>query len=76
LGGGGRPISEFEAILVYKVSSKTARAIQRKPASKNINKQTNKQTAKNQNQNQKQKKRKSEWNFLHKEVPENMLSKT
>jgi hypothetical protein len=29
LGGRGRQISEFEAILVYKVSSRTARAIQR-----------------------------------------------
>jgi hypothetical protein len=37
----GRQISEFEASLVYKVSSRTARAIQRNPVSKN--KQTNKQ---------------------------------
>jgi hypothetical protein len=29
LGGRGRRISEFEAILVYRVSSRTARAIQR-----------------------------------------------
>jgi hypothetical protein len=29
LGGRGRQISEFEASLVYKVSSRTARAIQR-----------------------------------------------
>jgi hypothetical protein len=35
---------EFEASLVYKVSSRTARAIQRNPVSKN--KQTNKQTNK------------------------------
>jgi hypothetical protein len=40
LGGKGRQISEFEASLVYKVSSKTARATQRNPVSKN--KQTNK----------------------------------
>jgi hypothetical protein len=39
LGGRGRRISEFEASLVYKVSSRTARAIQRNPVSK-----TNKQT--------------------------------
>jgi hypothetical protein len=32
--GRGRKISEFEAILVYKVSSRTARAIQRNPVSK------------------------------------------
>jgi hypothetical protein len=31
LGGRGRWISEFEASLVYKVSSRTARAIQRNP---------------------------------------------
>jgi hypothetical protein len=35
LGGRGRQISEFEASLVYKVSSRIARAIQRKPVSKN-----------------------------------------
>jgi hypothetical protein len=35
LGGRGRWISEFEASLVYKVSSGTARAIQRNPVSKN-----------------------------------------
>jgi hypothetical protein len=44
LGGRGRWISEFEASLVYKVSSRTAKAIQRNPVSKN--KKTNKQTNK------------------------------
>jgi hypothetical protein len=34
LGGRGRRISEFEASVVYKVSSRTARAIQRNPVSK------------------------------------------
>jgi hypothetical protein len=34
LGGRGRRISEFEASLVYKVSSRTARAIQRNPVLK------------------------------------------
>jgi hypothetical protein len=34
LGGRGRQISEFEASLVYRVSSRTARAIQRNPVSK------------------------------------------
>jgi hypothetical protein len=43
LGGRGRRISEFEASLVYRVSSKTARAIQRNPVSKN-KKQTNNKT--------------------------------
>jgi hypothetical protein len=35
LGGRGRGISEFKASLVYKVSSRTARAIQRNLVSKN-----------------------------------------
>jgi hypothetical protein len=52
LGGGGRHISEFQASLVYRVSSRTARAIQRNPISKqnttkdNKTKQNNKQTNK------------------------------
>jgi hypothetical protein len=41
MGGRGRWISEFEASLVYRVSSRTARASQRNPVSKNKNK-TNK----------------------------------
>jgi hypothetical protein len=51
LGGRGRQISEFEASLVYRVSSRTARAIQRNPVSK---------TKQNKNKNKKQKK-KVEW---------------
>jgi hypothetical protein len=39
LGGRSRWISEFEASLVYKVSSRTARAIQRNPVLKNKTKQ-------------------------------------
>jgi hypothetical protein len=42
LGGRGRRISEFEASLVYRVSSRTARAIQRNPVSKNKKTKTNK----------------------------------
>jgi hypothetical protein len=38
LGGRGRQISEFEASLVYKVCSRTARATQRNHVSKNKNK--------------------------------------
>jgi hypothetical protein len=34
LGGRGRWISEFEASLVYRVSSRTARATQRNPVLK------------------------------------------
>jgi hypothetical protein len=44
LRGRSRQISEFEASLVYKVSSRTARAIQRNPVLKN--KQTNKRLLK------------------------------
>jgi hypothetical protein len=40
LGSRGRQISEFEASLVYKVSSRTAKATQRNPVSKNKTKQT------------------------------------
>jgi hypothetical protein len=46
LGGRYRRISEFEASLVYRVSSRTARATQRNPVLKNKTKQnktTNKQ---------------------------------
>jgi hypothetical protein len=50
LGGRGRWISEFEASLVYRVSSRTARARQRNPVSKKPNQtnktKTNKQTNK------------------------------
>jgi hypothetical protein len=42
LGGRGRRISEFEASLVYKVSSRTAKAIQRNPVSKNQTKKKKK----------------------------------
>jgi hypothetical protein len=47
LGGRDRWISEFEASLVYKVSSRTARATQRNPVSK--------KKKKNQQQQQQQK---------------------
>jgi hypothetical protein len=46
LGGRGRQISEFKASLVYKLSSRTARAIQRNPVSKNKNKNKNKKKKK------------------------------
>jgi hypothetical protein len=44
LGGKGRWISEFEASLVYSVSSRTARATQRNPVLKKQNKTKTKQT--------------------------------
>jgi hypothetical protein len=40
LGGRGGQISEFKASLVYKVSSRSARAIQRNPVLKNQNPKT------------------------------------
>jgi hypothetical protein len=52
LGGRGRWISEFEASLVYRVSSRTARAIQKNPVSKKTkptNQPTN-QTNKSKNE--------------------------
>jgi hypothetical protein len=42
LRGRGRQISEFEASLVYKVSSRTARATERNPVSKNQKKKKKK----------------------------------
>jgi hypothetical protein len=42
LGGRDRLISEFKASLVYKVSSRTVRAIQRNPVSKNNKTKQNK----------------------------------
>jgi hypothetical protein len=52
LGRQRRSISEFEASLVYRVSSRTARAIQRNPVSKNQpTKQTNKKTKQNKTKN-------------------------
>jgi hypothetical protein len=42
LGGRGRRISELEASLVYKVSSRTARATQRNPVLKNQKKKKKK----------------------------------
>jgi hypothetical protein len=58
LGSRGRPISELEASLVYRVSSRTARATQRNSVSKKPKaKQTNKQTKKhkkNKNKTNKQ----------------------
>jgi hypothetical protein len=73
-GGRGKQISEFEASLVYRVSSRTAKDIQKNPVSK-TNKQTKTKTKnkkqktknknpkktpkpKNQNQNKKRKERK------------------
>jgi hypothetical protein len=50
LGGRGKRISEFEASLVYRVSSRTARATQRNPVLK-------KQKTKKQNKKKRKKKK-------------------
>jgi hypothetical protein len=60
LGGRGRQISEFEANLVYRVSSRTARAIQRNPVSKNKTKQNKTK----QNKKPKTKQHKNKNNFF------------
>jgi hypothetical protein len=58
LRGRGRQISEFEfeASLVYRVSSRTARPIQRNPVSKKKKKTTNKNKNKKQNKTKQNKK--------------------
>jgi hypothetical protein len=48
LGDRGRQISDFEASLVYRVSSRTARATERNPVSETKTKQTNKQNKQNE----------------------------
>jgi hypothetical protein len=62
LGGRGRQISEFKAGLVYKVSSRTAKATKRKPVSKQQQQQQNKtkQTKKTQKNKKKRKEKKRE----------------
>jgi hypothetical protein len=58
LGGRGRRISEFEASLVYRVSSRTARATQRNLDSKQ------KQKQQQQQKKQKQKTKKKPTRFI------------
>jgi hypothetical protein len=53
LGDRGRRISEFEASLVYKVSSRTARAIQRNPVSGKTKKTKKTNNNNNKNKNKK-----------------------
>jgi len=55
LEGRGRRISEFEASLVYRVSSRTARATQRNPVSKKKKKEE-------EEEKEKRKERKTERN--------------
>jgi hypothetical protein len=60
LGGRGRRISEFEASLVYRVSSRTARAIQRNPVVSPSQKKKKKKKTKT-----KKKKKKREMDYIH-----------
>jgi hypothetical protein len=51
MGGQGRQISEFEASLVYRVSSRTARAAQRNPVLKETKKKKKKKKEKKRKRN-------------------------
>jgi hypothetical protein len=62
LGGRGRQISEFKASLVYRVSSRTARATQRNPASNKTKQNKTKQNKTKQNKKQKKKNKKKQKN--------------
>jgi hypothetical protein len=66
LGGRGRCISEFEASLVYKVSSRTARATRRNPVSK---KQKTKKTTTKKKDREREKERKKEHRGGDREAP-------
>jgi hypothetical protein len=72
-------ISEFEASLVYRVNSSTARDVQRNPVSKNKKQnkttKTNKQKTKNQKRKKKEKEKRKEKKERKKEK-ENYFSKT
>jgi hypothetical protein len=61
LGGRGRQISEFEDSLVYRVSSRTARAIQRNPVSEKKQKQKQKNKKQKQKKNKQTNKQKPRW---------------
>jgi hypothetical protein len=50
LGGRGRRISEFEASLVYRMSFRTARAIQRNPVSEKKKKKKKENDLQSRNQ--------------------------
>jgi hypothetical protein len=59
LGGRGRCISEFEASLVYRVSSRTARTTQRNPVSKKTKKKKTKKKNKKKKKERKKKEKKN-----------------
>ena len=64
LGGRGRQISEFEASLVYRVSSRTARVTQRDPVSKKPKNPKNKNKNKKKQTNKKKRLRQRSVNML------------
>jgi hypothetical protein len=68
LGGRGRRISEFEASLVYRVSSRTAKTTQRNPVLKN------KQTTNKQTKKKKKRRNNRERENIGKESPEHASS--
>jgi hypothetical protein len=69
LGGRGREISEFEASLVYRVSSRTARATQRNPVSKNQKPKTKKNKKKNKKKKPKKPKTKQKTWYREDVIP-------
>jgi hypothetical protein len=58
LGDRGRQISEFDTSLVYRVSSRPARAIQKTPVSKYKSKNKNKTKQKEKEKKKRKRKRK------------------
>jgi hypothetical protein len=60
LGGRGRWISEFKASLVYRVSSRTARAIRRNPVSKKKRKEEKRREEKRREEKRREEKRREE----------------
>jgi hypothetical protein len=60
LGGRGRGISEFKVSLVYRVSSRTARATQRNPVSEKQNQTPPPQKRKKERKKERKEERKKE----------------
>ena len=67
--GRGRWISEFEASLVYRVSSRTARAIQRNPVSKSQNRRKRKKERKKERKRKRKKEKRKKKKKLGAKVP-------
>jgi hypothetical protein len=64
LEGTGRQISEFKATLVYRVSSRTARAIQRNSVSKKPKPKKKNQKTKNKKQKKRRRRRSKRFRLL------------